>query len=320
MSFAVVFPGQGSQSVGMLADLAAAEPTIGETFAEAAEVLGRDLWALAQSGPAEALADTRVTQPLMFTADIAVWRTLRQNGLGDPAVVAGHSLGEFAALVAADCLDFNVALKLVDTRASLMASAVPEGEGGMAALIGMDDEAVVALCAEITGEAANGHIVEAVNFNAPGQVAISGHVDAIEKLVAFARDKGARKAVVLPVSVPNHSSLMRDAGAELARSIDAIAWREPALPVVQNATARMADSLDSLLERLRAHVFSPVRWSHTIETLRDLHGVSTVLEAGPGRVLSGLGKRIDRALPTLPVESPETLAAALDAVGVRRTT
>ena len=317
MTVAVVFPGQGSQSVGMLAALAESQSSVGETFDEANEVLGRDLWALAQAGPAEALADTRVTQPLMFVADIAVWRTLRANGLAMPAAVAGHSLGEFAALVASGALGFADALRLIDRRATLMADAVPEGTGGMAALIGMEDEAVVALCEEASAATGGERVVEAANFNAPGQVAISGHVDALERALAGAKDKGARKALMLPVSVPNHSSLMREAGARFAEAIDALDWSMPQVPLVQNAPASAPASLEELLERLRAHVFSPVRWTGSIERLRDAHGATLILECGPGKVLAGLGKRIDRALPTLPVESPDTLAAALEAAGGR---
>ena len=317
MTVAVVFPGQGSQSVGMLAALAESQSSVGETFDEANEVLGRDLWALAQAGPAEALADTRVTQPLMFVADIAVWRTLRANGLAMPAAVAGHSLGEFAALVASGALGFADALRLIDRRATLMADAVPEGTGGMAALIGMEDDAVVALCEEASAATGGERVVEAANFNAPGQVAISGHVDALERALAGAKDKGARKALMLPVSVPNHSSLMREAGARFAEAIDALDWSMPQVPLVQNAPASAPDSLGELLERLRAHVFSPVRWTRSIERLRDAHGATLILECGPGKVLTGLGKRIDRALPTLPVDSPDTLAAALEAAGGR---
>jgi len=313
MSVAVVFPGQGSQSVGMLAELAAAEPTVGETFTEAQEVLGRDLWALAQAGPTEALADTRVTQPLMFVADVAVWRTLLANGLPMPAAFAGHSLGEFAALVAAEAIGFADALRLVERRATLMAGAVADGEGGMAALIGLDDEAVVAFCKETTASFDGKRVVEAVNFNAPGQVAVSGHVDALERLVAGAKAQGARKALMLPVSVPNHSSLMRDAGASLAEAIDALVWSMPGVPVVQNEPAAAPATIDALLASLRVHVYNPVRWTGSIERLRDTHGATLVIEAGPGKVLAGLGKRIDRALPTLTVESPETLAAALEA-------
>lgn len=314
MSFAVVFPGQGSQSVGMLAELASAEPVVVETFSEARDVLGTDLWALAQTGPAERLADTRVTQPLMFVAGVAVWRALRAHGCPMPAAVAGHSLGEFAALVAAEAVPFDAALRLVERRATLMAAAVPEGEGGMAALIGMDDDAVVAFCEETTAATDGARIVEAVNFNAPGQVAISGHVDALERAVADAKGKGARKAVMLPVSVPNHSSLMREAGAALAEAIDAIDWSMPAVPVVQNEPADAPSSVDELLARLRHHVYSPVRWTRCVETLRDTHGATLLVEAGPGKVLTGLAKRIDRNLTTLPVESPETLAAALAAI------
>ncbi|MFK7861024.1 MAG: ACP S-malonyltransferase [Granulosicoccus sp.] len=309
MTFAVVFPGQGSQSVGMLAALAEQYDEVALTFAEASDCLGKDLWQLAQQGPAEVLGDTRVTQPLMFTADIAVWRVLKAQGLGSPAAVAGHSLGEFAALVASNALSFEDAIKLVDERAMLMAAAVPDGEGGMAALLGMDDQAVVELCASITGE----RISEAVNFNSPGQVAISGHLDAIEKTLAAAKEKGCRKAMMLAVSVPNHSSLMKPAGIVLSEKIDRLNFSAPDMPLVQNATARAAEDLPALLGHLKSHVYNPVYWTRSIETLRDVHGVSLIIESGPGKVLTGLSKRIDRALPTLPVESPETLATALEA-------
>ncbi|MFK8079373.1 MAG: ACP S-malonyltransferase [Granulosicoccus sp.] len=309
MTFAVVFPGQGSQSVGMLAALAEQHDEIASTFAEASDILGKDLWQLAQQGPAEALSDTRVTQPLMFIADIAVWRILQSQGLGTPAAVAGHSLGEFAALVASNALSFSDAVTLVNERAMLMAAAVPEGEGGMAALLGMEDQAVVDLCASISGD----RISEAVNFNSPGQVAISGHLDAIEKTVAAAREQGCRKAMMLAVSVPNHSSLMKPAGIVLCEKIDQLSFSNPQMPLIQNATARAAEDLPTMLGHLKSHVYNPVYWTRTIETLRDVHGVSLIIESGPGKVLAGLSKRIDRALPTLPVESPDTLAKALEA-------
>jgi [acyl-carrier-protein] S-malonyltransferase len=294
----------------MLAELAVEHATVQACFAEASEIVGKDLWQMAQSGPAEALNDTRITQPLMFTAGVAVWRVLREAGMPMPGAVAGHSLGEFAALVAAGALSFTDGVALVKRRAELMAQAVPEGEGGMAALIGMQDQAVVDLCASVSGT----RISEAVNFNAPGQVAISGHLDALQQTVELAREQGCRKALMLAVSVPNHSSLMREAGRALAETIDGLVFSEPAVPVVQNATAVAAENLDSLLRYLKAHVYSPVYWTRTIETLRDRHGVTTIIEAGPGKVLTGLGKRIDRAMPTLPVDSPETLATALGAV------
>ena len=308
MNFAVVFPGQGSQSVGMLAELADAHSVIKETFAEAADVLGTDYWQLAQAGPDTELADTRITQPLMFIGGIAVWRALRQAGLAKPSVIAGHSLGEFSALVAAGALEYGDGLKLVHQRATLMATAVPEGEGGMAALLGMDDDDVIAVCNDTTGA----RIVEAVNFNAPGQVAISGHIDALEKAVTLAKERGARKAMMLAVSVPNHSSLMQDAGAKLVETIDSMVWHEPAVPVVQNAQATVPADLDALKESLRAHVFSPVQWTKSVEVMRDQFSATTIIESGPGKVLSGLGKRIDRSLINQPTNTPDAFRSAIE--------
>ena len=309
MTIAVVFPGQGSQGVGMLAALADQHQQVADTFAEASEVLKQDLWQLSQDGPAESLGDTRITQPLMFSSGVAVWRVLQAQGLSLPAAVAGHSLGEFAAMVAANVLSFSDGLSLVKERAALMAAAVPEGEGGMAALLGMEDQAVIDCCASITGE----RVSEAVNFNAPGQVAISGHLDALEKTVTAAKAQGCRKAMMLAVSVPNHSSLMQPAGQALARSMDSLNFSMPDVPLVQNATAKAPNDLPTLLSQLKSHVYSPVYWTSTVQNLRDVYGVSLIIEAGPGKVLTGLSKRIDRALPTMPVDSPDTLAAALEA-------
>lgn len=310
MAFAVVFPGQGSQSVGMLSELAVSSSQVSDTFAEASDVLGTNLWQLAQQGPADALSDTRVTQPLMFTSGVAVWRSLRNAGMPMPDAIAGHSLGEFVAMVASGMLSFNEGLSLVKQRAELMAAAVPEGEGGMAALIGMDDDAVVNLCESVSGD----RISEAVNFNAPGQVAISGHLDALEQTLIKAKELGCRKALMLPVSVPNHSSLMKSAGEQLAVTIDSLKFQAPQVPLLQNATAAAAADLPALLGQLKAHVYSPVFWTKTVEALRDLHGVTLLIEAGPGKVLTGLSRRIDRKLPTLPVDSAETMAAALNAL------
>lgn len=293
----------------MLADLAAEHAVIRETFQEAAEVLGTDLWALAQHGPEAQLADTRVTQPLMFTADIALHRVLQAAGLRDVVGLAGHSLGEFAALVAGGALPFRAGLALVRTRAELMADAVPDGEGGMAALIGMDDEAVVALCESISAE----RIVEAVNFNAPGQVAISGHRDALERACEQAKTSGARRALMLAVSVPNHSSLMRGAGEALAQAIDAQSWTLPTAPLVQNADAQVPDSVEAMLSSLRAHVYSPVRWTHSVQTLRDRFAPELYIECGPGKVLTGLVKRIDKQLDCRAIDTPAALDAVLDA-------
>jgi len=312
MKIAAVFPGQGSQSVGMLSELASEYVQIGETFAEAADTLGTDYWALSQTGTDVELADTRVTQPLMFISGIAVWRVLQSLDMPTPAVIAGHSLGEFSALVASGALEFTDGLKLVARRAELMSQAVAEGEGGMAALIGMSDDDVIAVCNEVTGD----RISEAVNFNAPGQVAISGHVDALKKTVELASERGARKAIMLAVSVPNHSSLMRDAGAQLAQTIDSLSWSMPSITLVQNAQASVPNDLDALLASLRAHVFSPVQWTRSFETMRDQYNVEAVIEVGPGKVLSGLGRRIDKAVPTMPTESKASLDKVLQTISV----
>lgn len=308
MKTAIVFPGQGSQSTGMLSALSDAHPIVKQTFSDAADVLGVDLWSKAQAGPDEVLADTRVTQPLMFTSGVAVWRVMQASELPKPAVVAGHSLGEFAALVASGALSFSDGLTLVKKRSELMASAVPAGEGGMAALLGMDDDAVVAMCQELTGD----RITEAVNFNAPGQVAISGHLDALEKTVVEAKERGARKAVMLAVSVPNHSSLMRSAGDELAGAIDDVEFNAPAIPVVQNLNAQAATGVEELVANLKQHVYSPVYWSRSVTTMRDDFGVSLMFEAGPGKVLSGLNRRIDKSTPCLQVDSVDTLSKAIE--------
>lgn len=310
MTIAVVFPGQGSQKTGMLKELSDEYALVQEVFAEASDVMGKDLWALVQNGPDEALADTRVTQPVMFTSAVAVWRVMQQAGFNEPVAVAGHSLGEFAALVAAEVLSFADGCKLVKQRSEFMAAALPEGEGGMAALIGMDDAAAIELCQSLSGD----RIVEAVNFNAPGQVAISGHLDAVKKAVEEARPRGARKAVILPVSVPNHSSLMRGAGEKLVEVMDSVTFNAPRFPVVQNAAAKAPADLNALLDSLKAHVYNPVQWTRSIECLRDQYGVTTLIEAGPGKVLTGLSKRIDKSVPCLPIDSASALTDVLNTV------
>lgn len=308
--YSLIFPGQGSQSAGMLSELAAAHGIITDTFAEASDLLGYDLWELTQQGPDEKLRQTQYTQPVMYVCGVALSRLWQQSCSLAPVVVAGHSLGEFSALTAAGALAFDQGVKLVRQRADLMAAAVPEGEGGMAALLGMEDQAVVDLCRSISGE----RIVEAVNFNSPGQVAISGHLDAIEKTVEAARDAGARKAVMLAVSVPNHSSLMRDAGAELAAAIDTAGLKSPLVPVMQNTHATVADSLETLTNSLKAHVFSPVDWTGSYRNIVAQYQPDVVIELGPGKVLAGLGKRIERRLPVLGVDTPEALENALERV------
>lgn len=309
-NYAVVFPGQGSQSVGMLADIADAQSVVQQTFEQASDQLGYDLWSLSQAGPDEALKKTEVTQPLMFASGVALWRVWSEVAPGRPSVVAGHSLGEFCALVASDVLGFDQGVQLVQARANLMAGAVADGEGGMAAILGMDDDAVVTLCQSITGD----RIVEAVNFNSTGQVAISGHLDAVSRVTEQAPEAGAKKAVMLPVSVPNHSSLMKPAGHKLVEEIDKIDFKEPTIPVMQNTHAKVPESTHELLASLKEHVYSPVYWTTAYRSMLQDFSVATVVELGPGRVLAGLGKRIERSVPVVAADSPSALDAALKKV------
>ncbi|MCG6943223.1 MAG: ACP S-malonyltransferase [Thiohalocapsa sp.] len=307
---AFLFPGQGSQSVGMLADLADAYPQVRETFAEASAVLGRDVWSLAAEGPAERLDQTENTQPAMLAAGVAVWRCWQARGGATPAAMAGHSLGEYTALVCADALDFADAIGLVAERAQLMQAAVPAGEGAMAAILGLDDAQVVEVCAE----QAHGEVLEAVNFNAPGQVVIAGGKAAVERGVAAAKAAGARRAVVLPVSVPSHCALMRDSGERLAERLAATKLRLPAVPVLHNVSVAIAEDPDTLRDLLAQQLYSPVRWVETIRALAGM-GITTAVEAGPGKVLAGLGKRIDKTITTLPVFDPAGLDHALEVIG-----
>lgn len=304
----MLFPGQGSQSVGMLADLAAVQPEVQATFAEASAVLGRDLWAIAAAGPAEALDRTENTQPAMLAAGVAVWRCWQARGGPMPAAMAGHSLGEYSALVCAGALDFTDAVGLVAERARLMQAAVPAGTGAMAAILGLDDDQVRAVCAEQAG----GEVLEPVNFNAPGQVVIAGHKAAVERGAAAAKAAGAKRAVVLAVSVPSHCALMHAAAAELAERLAATPLREPAVPVLHNASAAPAADLESMRQLLAQQIHSPVRWVETVRALAAM-GITTAVEAGPGKVLTGLGKRIDKTLTTLPVLDPAGLDQALEA-------
>ncbi len=303
-----VFPGQGSQSVGMLAELAAAYPLVGETFAEASVALGFDLWQLVQAGPAEQLNLTHNTQPAMLTAGIAVWRVWRQQGGPAPQVLAGHSLGEYSALVAADAIDFADAVRLVAERGRLMQAAVPEGTGAMAAILGLDDDQVRAAC--VAGAA--GEVVEAVNFNSPGQVVIAGDASAVGRAVEAAKAAGAKRALFLPVSVPSHCALMKPAAEQLAERLAATVVRAPRIPVLHNVDVAGAADADGVRARLARQLYSPVRWVETVQRLAA-DGVTLVVEAGPGKVLAGLNKRIDKNLESLAVYDPGTLAAALEA-------
>ena len=312
MAFAFVFPGQGSQSVGMLASLAAAEPAVRDTFAEASQVLGYDLWQLVSAGPAEVLNATERTQPAMLAAGVAVWRIWRARGGGVPALVSGHSLGEVTALVCAGAFEFPEAIELVRFRGQAMQEAVPAGSGAMAAILGLEDEVVLAVCRE----AAQGAVVEAVNFNSPGQIVIAGDAAAVQRAIEGARSKGAKRALVLPVSVPAHSSLMRAAGERLRARLDALNVRKPAISYVSAVDARQHSEPADIRELLVRQISSPVRWTDSVRALARSE-VSQIIECGPGRVLTGLNRRIERradlSFPAL--DDPAGLEAALTATG-----
>lgn len=308
MKSAFIFPGQGSQSVGMLSAAAEAWPIINKTFAEASNALGYDLWHLCQKGPAEELNQTMVTQPALLTASVALWRHWQVAGGGRPNFVAGHSLGEYSALVAAESLDFVDAVKLVRLRGELMQDAVPAGEGKMAAILGLEDDDVVAACAS----AANGDVVSAVNFNAPGQVVIAGSAAAVERAIEACKEKGARKAMLLPVSVPSHCALMKGAADELAGELEDVRFNDAVIPVIQNVNAVAETDSATLKANLLKQLYSPVLWTDSVRTLVG-SGVSVAVECGAGKVLAGLIKRIDRGLAVHSMEEPDSLAKALDA-------
>jgi [acyl-carrier-protein] S-malonyltransferase len=305
---AFVFPGQGSQSVGMLADLADVFSVVRETFMEASNALDRDLWSLVMEGPKASLDQTENTQPAMLAAGVAVWRCWQQQDGPVPSLVAGHSLGEYSAVVCAGALDFADAVKLVANRARLMQSAVPEGDGAMAALLGLNDDQVRALCLD----QAEGQVLEAVNFNAPDQVVIAGDRDAVQRGVAAAKQIGAKRAILLPVSVPCHCAHMRRGADELAQLIAETHFSTPTLEILHNVSVSPAHSPDELRELLARQLYSPVPWVATVRAMVK-RGVSIAIECGPGKVLTGLGKRIDKGIETLPVFDPASLHKALEA-------
>ena len=306
MKLAFVFPGQGSQSVGMMQGWGE-RAEIRATFAEASDALGQDLWALVADGPAEVLNQTVNTQPAMLAADVAAWRAWQAQGGPNPALLAGHSLGEYAALVAADALSFVDAVKLVRFRAEAMQSAVPEGVGAMAAILGLDDEAVRAVCAD----AAAGEAVEAVNLNSPGQVVIAGNKGAVERAMALAKERGAKRALPLPVSVPSHSSLMRPAAEKLLAYLQDVAMSAPRIPVLHNTDVQFHDAAAAIRAALAKQLHTPVRWVETVRALKAA-GVERVIECGPGKVLAGLNKRIDDSLAALALVDEASLRAALN--------
>lgn len=310
MAFAFVFPGQGSQSVGMLADLAAAEPQVRATFEEASQVLGYDLWQLVAEGPADALNATERTQPAMLSAGVATWRVWNARGGALPAVLSGHSLGEFTALVCAQALEFPAAVELVRYRGELMQQAVPAGSGAMAAILGLEDAQIEAACAE----AAQGAIVEPANFNSPGQVVIAGDAAAVARAIEAARARGAKRAVLLPVSVPAHSSLMRAAAQRLAERLGALDLGRPKIRYVSAVDAAAHEEPEDIRALLVRQLSSPVRWTDTLRAV-SAAPIAQVIECGPGKVLTALNRRIERrdGLSFLALEDPTSLQAALTA-------
>lgn len=309
MSFAMIFPGQGSQSVGMLQALLADNAAAQAAIATASEATGLDMAALMADGPAEQLNATEVTQPVLVAADIAVWAAWCAQTDARPVVMAGHSLGEYPALVAAGCLDLADAARLAQLRGQAMRDAAPDGAGAMAAVIGLDDDGVRKLC-----EAqAEGEVLEAVNFNAPGQVVIAGNTGAVERAIAAARPSGARLATRIPVSVPAHSSLMRPAADALRAALGDIELKAPEIPVIHNVTAEPTDNPEQIRALLIEQLYNPVQWVASVQAMAA-RGASHFLECGPGKVLCGLGKRIDRSHTALPIGEPEQLAAAIESV------
>lgn len=303
MKFAFVFPGQGSQSVGMMA---AYGEGVRQTFAEASDALGMDLWDLVANGPADALNQTVNTQPAMLTAGVAVWRLWQQQGGAMPAMMAGHSLGEYSALACAGAIGFADAVRLVRLRAEAMQSAVPEGVGAMAAVLGLDDETVRAVCAE----AAQGEVLEAVNFNSPGQVVIAGNKAAVDRGCALAKEKGAKRALPLPVSVPSHCALMQPAAEKLSATLAGIEIKAPAVPVLHNADVASYSDPAAIKDALARQLYRPVRWVETVQAMGQ-QGIQTIAECGPGKVLAGLNKRILDNVPTLAITDTAMLEDVL---------
>ena len=307
-TLAMVFPGQGSQSVGMLSGLAQTFPLVSATFQEASDTLGYDLWKLVMEGPEADLNRTDRTQPAMLAAGVAVWRIWRAQGGKLPALMAGHSLGEYTALVCADALAFADAIALVAERGRAMQEAVPAGSGAMAAILGLDDAVVVDVCAR----ACEGQVVAAVNFNSPGQVVIAGDAEAVQRAMELAKASGAKRAVPLPVSVPSHCELMRPAAEQFAGQLQRTAIRIPAIPVIQNVDVTAHDAPDAIREALKQQLYSPVQWVRSVEMMREA-GIQRIIEAGPGKVLAGLCKRIHKELEVAAVYDPDSLNAALNA-------
>lgn len=304
--FAIAFPGQGSQSVGMLAEMAAEYPVIKATFAEASQVLGYDLFQLVMDGPAEELNKTWRTQPALLTSSVALWRVWQELGGAQPEVMAGHSLGEYSALVCAGALAFSDAVKLVELRGLAMQEAVPEGVGAMSAIIGLDND----LIAENCRQAAQGQVVSPVNFNSPGQVVIAGHKEAVERANVLMKESGAKRALPLPVSVPSHCALMQPAADKLALALAEIELQQPLIPVINNVDVTAETDPAKIKSAMVRQLFSPVRWTETVESMANA-GVELAVEMGPGKVLSGLAKRIDKRVEGVAANDPASMQDVL---------
>lgn len=303
---AFVFPGQGSQTVGMLTELAATYPLVEETFREASDALGYDLWQLVSQGPAEELNKTWQTQPALLAASVAIYRVWQQQGGEQPVLMAGHSLGEYSALVCAGVINFSDAVKLVELRGKLMQEAVPEGTGAMQAIIGLDDAAIRKACEE----SAQGQVVSPVNFNSPGQVVIAGNKEAVERAGAACKAAGAKRALPLPVSVPSHCGLMKPAADKLAVALESMTFNAPLVPVINNVDVKAETDATAIRHALVRQLYSPVRWTESVEAMAA-QGVTQLLEMGPGKVLTGLTKRIVDSLTAAAVNDTASLTAAL---------
>jgi len=303
-NLAFVFPGQGSQTLGMLADFADNE-TVQATFSEASQALGYDVWQLISHGPAEKLNVTNFTQPALLTSSVALWRLLAANGVAKPAYLAGHSLGEYSALVCAGVLSLSDAVVLVEKRGEFMQASVPEGVGAMAAVIGLADDKIIAACEDAAAE----EVVSAVNFNSPGQVVIAGHKAAVERAGELCKEAGAKRVLPLPVSVPSHCALMKDAADKLAQVFETTTFNTPVIPVVNNVDVAIETDVEKIKSALIKQLYSPVRWTETIEFLAQSN-VEKLLEVGPGKVLQGLMKRIDKSLQCVAVNDNATLEKA----------
>jgi len=307
-NLAFVFPGQGSQAVSMLSDFAD-ESIVQNTFKEASDALGYDMWQLVSEGPAEKLNQTHYTQPALLTASVALWRLLSTQLEQKPATLAGHSLGEYSALVCAGVISLSEAVKLVQKRGELMQASVPEGVGAMAAVIGLDDETIVTACEKAQEQ----EVVSAVNFNSPGQVVIAGHKSAVERAGVLCKEAGAKRVLPLPVSVPSHCALMKDAADELAKELDKITFNTPSVSVINNVDVTTEDSAEKIKSALVRQLYSPVRWTETVELLAK-NGCTQVLEVGPGKVLQGLLKRINKSISCVSVNDQASLTKALELI------